>query len=138
MKSHTYTLAAASEHHEQKTLKEWVDLNSGTYPELRALYAIPNGGHRHPATAVKMQAEGVKPGIPDLCLAVARGGYHALYIEMKRRVGGRVSDAQAEMALRLVHHGNAVRVCKGWEEAKDTLIAYLKGEEIKLNTPRND
>lgn len=30
-----------------------------------------------------MRSEGLKSGVPDLCLPVARSGYHGLYIELK-------------------------------------------------------
>jgi hypothetical protein len=35
-------------------------------------------------TAVKLQKEGVRPGVPALFLSVALGGFHGLYVEMKR------------------------------------------------------
>jgi hypothetical protein len=53
------------------------------YPALRMLHAIPNGGHRHKATAARLKAAGVKAGVPDICLPVARGDWHGLYIELK-------------------------------------------------------
>ena len=30
-----------------------------------------------------MKRQGVKAGVPDICLPVARNGYHGLYIELK-------------------------------------------------------
>ena len=77
-----------SEHEHQKAVIEWAEVKSGQYPELRLLYAIPNGGHRHKAVAAKLKAEGVKPGVPDLCLPVRRGEYSGLYIEMKAKWHG--------------------------------------------------
>jgi len=71
------------EHDEQVTVISWADSNVSKYPQLRWLHAIPNGGHRSKAQAGKLKAEGVKSGVADLCLPVARRGYNALYIEMK-------------------------------------------------------
>ena len=34
-------------------------------------------------TAANLKKEGVKRGVPDICLPVSRGKYHGLYIEMK-------------------------------------------------------
>lgn len=117
---------AASEHVEQALLLQWAHFAQCTSPELAWLYAIPNGGDRHPAVAAKLKAEGVKSGVPDLCLPVARGGYHALYVEMKA-AKGRVSDAQSKWHDALRAQGNAVRVCFGWLAAKDAIEAYLAG-----------
>ena len=80
-----------TEHQEQVALIHWAKMRSATLPELGLLFAIPNGGERHLFVAKKLKAEGVKPGTPDLCLPVARGGYHGLFIEMKRMKGGRVT-----------------------------------------------
>lgn len=48
-----------------------------------ALFAIPNGGARHVATAVKLKREGVRKGVADLHLLAARKGYHGLFLELK-------------------------------------------------------
>jgi hypothetical protein len=58
------------------------------------LFAIPNGGARHKAIAGKLRAEGVRAGVPDICLPVPRGEYHGLFIELKRPKGGHVSEEQ--------------------------------------------
>lgn len=51
--------------------------------ELEWLFAVPNGGHRHPATAARLKAEGVKRGVPDLWLPIPHGGKVGCVIEMK-------------------------------------------------------
>jgi len=67
----------------QIALFQWVSYQLKRYPELELLYHIPNGGYRYKTTARRLKAEGVKAGVPDICLPVPRGGYHGLYIEMK-------------------------------------------------------
>jgi len=126
MKSRNYILA--TEHHEQVTLMSWVDHNLRAIPELNNLFAIPNGGHRHVVTAQRMKAEGVKAGVPDLFLAYPSGGYAGLFVEMKRRMGGRLSPVQQEWRERLSKSGYLVAVCLGWEQAKKQIIEYLKPE----------
>ena len=117
------------EEEEQRVLMSWAELESNRkHPELHWLYHVPNGGLRNKATAGKMRAEGVKSGVPDLVLPVARGGYHGLYIELKRRKGGRLSDDQREWIDFLESQGYRACVCAGWEAAKTCLLAYLDGE----------
>lgn len=77
------------------------------------IIAIPNGGYRHKATAERLQAEGVTPGIPDMFIPAWR-----LWIEMKRTKGGSVSPAQREMMKYLSECGYQCIVAKGWEDAK--------------------
>jgi hypothetical protein len=89
-------------------------------------HAIPNGGSRNPIEARHLKEQGVKAGIPDIFLPCARGGWHGLYIEMKRRKGGRVSIEQKKMILALRNEGYCVEVCQGWEEARDIITAYME------------
>lgn len=122
-----------TEHEEQVLLFRWAHENEHRYPVLPLLHAIPNGGHRLKAVAGKLRAEGVKAGIPDVHLPVARNGFHSLYIEMKRTKGGRLTLDQNEMIARLRLANNQVEVCKGWEEARDVLVQYLGGS-LALDT----
>mgnify|MGYP003571286227 CR=1 FL=1 len=110
---------------EQMWLSQWAALASNAHPELKCLYAIPNGGYRAKATAKAMKATGTKAGVPDVCLAVARGGYFGLYIEMKRIKGGKVSDSQNEWIERLKNQGYKAVVCKGFEAARVEIEKYL-------------
>ena len=61
-----------SEHEEQVALFEWAEWNKRQYPELELMFAIPNGGQRHVVVAKKLKDEGVKAGVPDIFLPVAR------------------------------------------------------------------
>ncbi len=125
---------APTESTEQTWLFQWVTLAEGIYPELAALYHIPNGGRRGKAEAARFKAEGVKAGVPDLCLPVPRGQYHALYIELKRATGGTASKVQKDWIDRLKGYGNYAEVCHGWESAKDVILWYLKGaDDGKIN-----
>ena len=116
----------ATEHQEQVSLFQWAAHMSGKYPELRLMYAIPNGGLRNPVVASKLKAEGVKAGVPDIFLPAARCGYHGLYIEMKRIKGGRLSTEQAQWIADLLNQGYAVYKAEGWVKAKECIEQYLK------------
>lgn len=116
-----------TEDEEQITLFRWAELMAQTrWPELRMLYHVPNGGYRKKAEAGRFRAMGVKSGVPDVVLPVARGGYHGLYVEMKRTEGGRVSTEQREWLEALTAQGYKAEVAYGWEEAKDVIEKYLQ------------
>lgn len=114
---------------EQQCLFRWAAYQSATWPELRLLYHVPNGGKRGKAEAARFKAEGVKAGVPDVVLPVARGTWHGLYVEMKRQRGGVVSADQKGWLAALEEQGYKAVVCKGWEAAAEAIMAYLKGGE---------
>lgn len=118
-----------TESEEQVTLFSWARMKERKYPELRLLHHIPNGGSRNQIEAKHLKAQGVKSGVPDLCLPVARGLWHGLYIEMKRQKGGRVSDAQRRWLEDLEKQGYRAEVACGWQEAAQIIEIYLQGEK---------
>lgn len=118
-----------TEGEEQEALFEWANRLSFAYPELTLLYHIPNEGKRSKSTGAKMKREGMKSGIPDIHLPVAKGPYHSLYIELKRRKGGTVTHAQGTWQQLLRKYGNAAHICYGWEEAAKVIEEYLRLEE---------
>ena len=115
------------ERDEQELLFEWAEYATITHPELALLYHIPNGGRRAAREAHNLRLQGVKAGVPDICLPVPRGGYGALYIELKRKRGGVVSEHQRAWIGALNRAGNKAIVCKGFDEAKQAIQDYLNG-----------
>ncbi len=113
-----------SEHAEQAALIQWAEMAQGHRPELGLLYAIPNGGQRSLRVAISLKAEGLKAGVPDLCLPVARSGYHGLYLEMKAQ-DGRLSLNQRRWRDLLIAQGYGVAVTHGFDAARETLEDYL-------------
>ena len=120
-----------SEHDIQVSLMEWAFWMKIKYPELEYLFAIPNGGARHVVTGLKLKNEGVKRGVPDLFLPVARGKYHGLFVELKRP-GGKLSKQQEEWAKNLFYLGYGVVVCFSLEEAINAIEDYLKNNFDKM------
>lgn len=54
-------------------------------------FAVPNGGYRHMHTAMKLKAEGVCPGVPDLVFVLPGGRFGGLELKAEK---GRLSDDQ--------------------------------------------
>ena len=98
------------------------------YPQVfELIYHVPNGGHRHKLVAVKLKQQGVKAGIPDLVLPMARGGFFGLYIEFKATVDPAVvSASQAACIRRLNEQGYLAVVCRGHFDAMEQIRAYLR------------
>ncbi len=122
-------LPVATESVEQQCLFRWAAVSAAAHPELRLMFHIPNGGSRSRAEAGRFKAEGVKAGVPDICLPVPRGGYHGLFIELKRTQGGEVSPEQTAWLDALRAQGYRAEVCKGWEPAVRVIEEYLKQKE---------
>lgn len=116
-----------TEGEEQKILIEWAEYQKCKYPGLELLFHIPNEGKRSYATGGKMKSEGMKKGVPDLFLPVAKNGYHGMFIEMKREKGGRTSAEQLNWIKQLNMQGYYAVVCRGFEEAKAEITAYMTG-----------
>mgnify|MGYP001040512267 CR=1 FL=1 len=108
----------------QANVVNWSILHTHEHPELALLFHIPNGGTRDAIEGRHLKQQGVKRGVPDLCLPVARGGYHSLYIELKTATG-RATVEQKWWGEKLNCQGNMWRVCHGWEAAVATLEWYL-------------
>lgn len=99
-----------------------------TRPRMRLaaglIYAIPNGGHRNAITARKMKAEGVRPGMPDLCLPMPNGEAHGLYIEVKTKTGT-IQKNQKQMHELLRAQGYRVEVVRSVPEFIALIADYL-------------
>lgn len=114
------------------------------YPQLERLcFAVPNGGARGDTkrsasiNGAMMRAEGVKPGVSDIFVAVPQvrrtprcdspTSYFGLFVEMKRADGGVESDAQKAFGAAVTEQGYAYVVCHGWRQAYATIRAYMDG-----------
>lgn len=120
-----------TESQEQQALFDWARAECGRWPELKLMYHVPNEGKRSAATGRKLRAEGLRAGVPDVVLPVARGGQHGLYIEMKRTQGGRVSPAQAEWIEALAAQGYRAVICRGLDAARREILRYLNDEPTR-------
>ena len=117
-----------TEHQEQSMLIAWARHTESHWPELALLHAIPNGGWRGYKTGKMLKAEGLKAGVPDLCLPVPRGQWAGMYIEMKSKKG-RVRQSQKWWLDQLNAHGYRAVVCRGFDQAVDVITEYLTAVE---------
>ena len=95
------------------------------YPK-GTIFAIPNGGARNVVTAARLKAEGVLAGVPDLCVPMARGGFHGLYIELKNGKKGVVSERQRTIMDKLRDEGYKCVVCRSFDEFAQEINDYMK------------
>jgi hypothetical protein len=100
------------EDYEQIVFVNWLKKNNILFT------ASANGGKRDLMTAMKLKRMGVSAGFPDIFIPVPKGGYHGLFIELKRIEGGVVSSNQLLWINRLRSYGYYVKVCEGAEIAK--------------------
>ncbi len=132
-----------SEAEEQKAVIDWAwnHAHLEGIHSMKHLHAIPNGawlgGNRIQARnqAIKLKAQGLKGGMPDLHLPVRWGhnGPISLYIEMKKRGGAwtLVKD-QLARAKALTSLGHAVVLCQGSDAAIKVLLQWAAHDDRLL------
>lgn len=91
------------------------------------LIHVPNGGSRKNAfEGWRFKQQGVRAGVSDLLLPLARGGYFGLWIEFKATppMDAAVSAAQQDWIAAMLKHGYYARVCLGLAPALRLLHWY--------------
>ncbi|CQI96085.1 VRR-NUC domain [Yersinia rohdei] len=115
-----------AETEEQAALIEWADktiidgICVGDY-----LIHIPNEGKRGPKAARDAKRLGLRKGVPDLFLALPRGGYAGLWVEMKSEKG-KVSVEQNQWIAKLCDGGYQVEICFCFDRAKVIIEHYFR------------
>ena len=114
-----------SEHIQQSLLFDILRLNEQKYPYLKYIFAVPNGGARHPATAAKLKREGVKKGVWDIFVPIVLKNHPGMFIEMKY---GRntLTDEQKEFSGFASAGGYKMAVCYSALDAIKEIENYLK------------
>lgn len=108
----------------QQSCINWFKMQHRALWEQGVLFHIANEGIRLAGMGSRVKREGVVRGVADLCLAMPRHGYGALYIEMKRPTG-RVSAEQEAWGKNMTKHGNKYVVCRSVDEFMVTINRYL-------------
>ena len=99
------------------------------------LLAIPNGGRRDAREAVRLKAEGVKPGVSDLLLPLRRGGFGGLWLELKAP-GNKPTAHQAQWLERMNQAGYFATWCDDWQLAARVISKYLDESPEHCHTMR--
>ena len=116
--------SSPTELQEQIAVCNWWFTASKTYKlPVFALFAIPNGGGRGVIESANFKRSGVRPGIPDLFLAVPKDTRCGLFIEMKA-AKGRESAEQVVVRRFLFKSYDSV-VCWSAAEAITAIEDYL-------------
>ena len=126
-----------SEHNEQASFFDWLNLKLMDYPEVHPLFfAVPNGANlagdpkRKAMQMNKLKREGFVPGVSDTVFLSGRGGYLGLVLEFKtaarrKEKDGGLSESQAEFLRAARMDGYMAAVAYGMEEAIEIVSRYL-------------
>jgi hypothetical protein len=116
-----------AEHHLQASCVRWFRMQ---YPRL-LLFAVPNGAtlsgdaRMRAQQWARLEAEGAIAGAADLFLAVPRGEFAGLFIEMKTP-RGKQSDRQKEFEKRAIEAGYGYAVPRTFDQFVAIINQYLK------------
>lgn len=119
------------EHHEQVQYFNLVKQEAVRSDAYASIFAIPNGTPTSQRMGAYMVSEGVRAGVPDICIPLARVSpsghlYNTLFIEMKAPIDtAKIRDSQMEWISRLKHNGCAVCVCDNWRDAWNRTAEYI-------------
>lgn len=95
-----------------------------TFKEFRGLLYHNYSNPRNEINGAQLIALGLVKGNPDLTLALPRGGYGALYMELKKP-GEQPRKDQVKQMDRLAAAGNLVEWADNVEDAKAIILKYL-------------
>ena len=135
MNWHNWDNMALKESDLQRAFVSWAKTQIKDHPELLWLHAVPNGGFRDGKEAVGLQSQGVKAGILDMSLDVARGGFHGWKAELKIP-GGKCkapSKEQAEYISFCHEQGYCTIVTNEFDVLKSHILDYLEGRLIRVD-----
>lgn len=101
----------------QKSCVHWFRIQ---YPNA-LIFAIPNGGSRHPLEAVRLKSEGVLAGVPDLQI-ISKG--KTFFIEMKTEKG-RQNANQKAFQIKVTDLGFKYFLCRSFDEFKNIINTQI-------------
>jgi hypothetical protein len=130
----TFTLKhlTPSEDSEAQCLVQWARVTRyQTWRLADLLLLVPNGAYlgndlqqRH-ITMARMKRQGFRNGVFDYILPVPRAPYPGLWIELKRRSLGIVSEEQRQFKADMEALGWKCVIARGWEEGREAIMEYL-------------
>lgn len=118
---------------EAECLLRWAYLQRWSGQRLSdLLIMIPNGAllggdaRQRAMTMARFKRMGFRTGVSDYLVPIQRPPYPGLFLELKRRKGGVISDDQEEFMAQMSGLGWKTAICFGWEESRDVIVDYLK------------
>lgn len=105
--------------------------HAGRRPAGDFAFAVPNGSvlagdaGQRARQMRSMKAQGLKPAVSDIVIALPRQGFHGMFLEMKRVKYSRVDDAQIEWRDLMTAVGYFAVICRGFDEAKQAIDGYF-------------
>jgi hypothetical protein len=128
---------AELEKHAQRAYFEWLKTVPAPGFPGRTLwefvYAVPNGtmiagnSVQRARYMAFLKAQGLKPGVSDICIALPVGKWHGAYLEMKRDDKAKLSEDQAKWLALMGAAGYYSAKTPGFESAVEHTKTYLKG-----------
>lgn len=115
-----------SEHDLQKAYFAWVREMATRDWRYRTIFAVPNAARRSYALAARMKAEGLTPGVPDVCIPVKAAGGGVLFLEFKTGKGKLTTDQETVIQY-LRDAGNTVSVVRTLKEATGITRGWING-----------
>lgn len=128
--------AIPTEKEDHKALVQWLNI----HPILKDFFLhIPNGGTRVHKTimsksgkkytyspeGVELKRMGVRAGVSDFLIAYPTKRYHGLWIELKPKIGGKLSPDQKLWLDRMNNIGFKAIESHGFDEAVYQIKCYL-------------
>ena len=120
----------------QKSFFKWWRASHAAFNVPQCLvFAIPNGSAlgtgkedwqvlQRVIRGRRLIAEGLTPGVLDIFVSVAFGGFHGCYVEMKKK-GGEMNPQQVIFKAAAEAWGYKTVVCYSDREAIDAVTTYL-------------
>lgn len=118
----------------QTAFFNWVRIQEKHDWRFRLIFAVPNGGQRHPAVAAKLKREGVRAGVPDVLILApghyAGREYPGAVIEFKAGRNKLTEDQDATIRT-LDKAGYLVSLMRSTDSAIQFVETYFQLEQSK-------
>jgi hypothetical protein len=106
----------------QANIVRWFSL---AYPKYeRMLFAIENKRRATPIQGARLKQQGIKAGVPDLCLALPTQNSGALYIELKFGKNKQTAE-QKEFEIACNKFGNCYELIYTFDDAVRLITSYI-------------
>jgi hypothetical protein len=116
--------AKPSEYDHQCAFFAWCERHDARIPELKFIFAIPNGVKLSIGQAVKLKKSGVKRGVVDVFVSVPAHGYHGYYFDFKI-TGNTLSTEQSSWLASMQGYGYKTGTHYTWFSAAAAVLEYL-------------